>query len=57
MPKLNHKYYYTSTGERKINCYTISITREDINKAGFNDNMQLKVTAEKNRLIVEKANV
>lgn len=54
MGRLRKACYYTSSGEKKINSYNISISKKHAGIAGFDDTMQLVVTSEKGRIIIEQ---
>lgn len=54
MPKLRKICYYTSKGEKKLNSYNFIISKKQAGIAGFNDTMQLVITAEKGRIIIER---
>lgn len=54
MPRLNKRYYLTSTGERKLNCYQIILPKDEVYKAGLNEKDDLIVVAEKDKLIIKK---
>ena len=47
MSKLKKMYYYTSKGEKKLNCYYITISKELVNKAKLNDEIQMSVENDK----------
>ena len=51
MAKLNKMYYHTSKGEKKLNCYYITIPKEMVEKAGLSNEVELKV--EGNKIIVK----
>lgn len=53
MTKLNKMYYYTSTGEKKINCYYIPIPKVIAEQAQL-ENISLVIRAEKGKIIIEK---
>lgn len=55
MPKLNKMYYHTSKGEKKLNCYYITIPKELIEQAGLNE--QVKISAKDDKIIIENQNV
>ena len=55
MPKLVKMMYKTlKSDEKKINCYSITIPKEIVNKTDLEDK-QLKISAEDNKIIIEKA--
>ena len=53
MAKLNKMYYYTSTGEKKLNCYTMAIPKQVVDDTKL-DGIDIKVKAEGNKIIIEK---
>lgn len=53
MPKLAKNMYTTAKGERKLNCYLVTIPKEIAKTAGI-ENVNLKITAEKGKVIIEK---
>lgn len=53
MTKLGKMYYMTSKGERKINCYTVTIPKAIVEKTDIEDK-DLKIYAEDNKIIIEK---
>lgn len=54
MSKLAKQYYYSSNGERKINCYKINLSKELVNKANIKDDDEIKVYVKDNKIIIEK---
>lgn len=53
MAKLNKMYYYTSKGEKKLNCYNIAIPKELVHQAQLEDKeIQLKV--ENDKIVLKK---
>lgn len=54
MPKLNAMKYITATGDRKINCYRVIISKDVVNAAGFNQEDNLKIYSQKEKIIIEK---
>lgn len=55
MSKLNKMYYHTSKGEKKLNCYYITIPKEIVEQAGLNE--QVKMSVKGNKIIIENQNV
>lgn len=54
MPKLAKNMYLSiKTGERKLNCYVISIPKEIVHKTDLKDK-DLKIYAQDNKIIIEK---
>ena len=56
MQKLSRQYYYTKSGERKINCYKVNLSREIISEAQITENDNLKIYVKDNKIIIEKRN-
>lgn len=54
MPKLAKQKYTTAKGERKLNCYVVSIPKEIVNQTDLEDKM-VKISVENNKIIIEKA--
>ena len=54
MPKLSRNMYTTAKGERKLNCYGINISKKIVNKTDL-DGKELKIRADGNKIIIEKA--
>lgn len=54
MQKISKKYYYNKNGERKINCYSVNISRDTLQRANIKETDNLDVRAEKDRIIIEK---
>ncbi len=55
MAKLNKMHYCTSKGEKKLNCYYITIPKEIVEQAKINE--QVKIYAKGNKIIIENQNV
>lgn len=53
MAKMNKMYYYTSKGERKLNCYNVVIPKELVEKLKLEDK-EIEVKIENNKLVVDK---
>ena len=53
MPKLAKQMYTTAKGERKLNCYVISIPKEVVMKTDL-DGKDLKIETSGNKIIIEK---
>ena len=53
MAKLTKHLYYNKSGEAKINCYGIHISKEVVEKAGL-ENKQVKVYEKDNKIIIEE---
>lgn len=56
MPKLNKNYYYSRTGERKINCYIVNVPKEVLQKSCIKEDDFIRVYAKDNKIIIEKEN-
>lgn len=54
MPKLaKNMYRSVKTGEKKLNCYLVHISKEIVNKTDLEDK-ELNIYAENNKIIIEK---
>lgn len=53
MAKFNKMYYYTSTGEKRLNCYNIAIPKEYVEKAKL-DGKEVKIRVIENRIVIER---
>ena len=53
MAKLNKMYYYTSAGEKKLNCYTIPIPKVLVEQAKL-ENVDIKIIVENNTIIIKR---
>lgn len=53
MPKLAKQMYTTAKGERKLNCYVISIPKDIVEKAKLSGE-DLKISTLGNKIIIEK---
>lgn len=53
MAKLNKMYYYTSKGEKKLNCYNIPIPKALVEQAKL-ENVDIKIIAENNMIIIKR---
>lgn len=54
MQKIQQQRYRTINGEIKINCYKITLSKEVVKQAGFDEQTKLNVRAENGKIIVEK---
>ena len=52
MAKFNALYYYTSKGEKKLNCYTIPVPKELVDRAGLNGK-EVYITIQDNKIIIQ----
>ena len=53
MAKINKIYYYTKK-QKKLNCYSVYITKNDLNKANLIENDELDVIVGKEELQPEQ---
>ena len=53
--KLTKQYYYNAKGERKINCYKVTITKDLAKSVGIEENDDIKIYAKDNKIVIEKA--
>ena len=53
MAKLVKIKYITTSGERKINCYSVAIPKRIVEKVGLQDE-EIMVYAKDNQIIIEK---
>ncbi len=53
MAKMNKMYYYTSNGEKKLNCYTIPVPKQLVEEAKL-EGVDLRFRVEKEKIIIEK---
>lgn len=51
--KLNKNYYYRKN-ERVVNCYYARISKEILKKTNINENDEIKISVENNKIIIEK---
>ena len=54
MAKLNKMFYHTSKGEKKLNCYYITLPKEMVDQVDF-ENSEIKVVVKDKKIIIEKA--
>lgn len=54
MAKLAKNMYTTAKGERKLNCYVISIPKEIVYKTNIKEDDKIKVYAKDNKIIIER---
>ena len=52
--KLTKQYYYNAKGERKINCYKVTITKELAKSVGIEEDDDIKIYAKDNKIVIEK---
>ena len=48
--------YYTASGEAKVNCYKLAISKKHLEKAEIKEKDDLEVYVEKNEIIIRKKN-
>ena len=53
MAKLSKTNYRTATGEVRLNCYNVNISKEVVRKAKLED-VNVKIYARGNKIIIEK---
>lgn len=56
MQKLKKQTYITKKSGVKINCYYVNISKEIINSTNITEQDNLKITARRNKIIIEKDN-
>lgn len=54
--KLVQQKYYTVSGEAKVNCYKLAISKKHLEKAGIKEKDDLEVYVEKNEIVIRKKN-
>ena len=54
MSKLSKQYYYGKNGNKKINCYTITVSKKVVMDSNIKDDDAVKIYAENNKIIIEK---
>lgn len=54
MARLSKQYYRTANGDKKINCYHISIPKMLLKQASLNGNDDFELKAKKNKIIIER---
>lgn len=52
--KLVQQKYYTASGEAKINCYKLAISKKYLEEAGIDEKDDLEVFVEGNKIIIRK---
>ena len=52
--KLVQQKYYTASGEAKINCYKLAISKKYLEEAGIDEKDDLEVFVEENKIIIRK---
>lgn len=54
MTKLAKQYYINAKGDKKINCYKATISKEVLKKSNIKENDEIIVSAKKGKIIIEK---
>ncbi len=54
MSKIFKNCYFTRSGEKRINCYYINLSKEVVEKALINEKDELNVHSENGKIIIEK---
>lgn len=54
MTKLLQINYYNKKGEKKINCYSVYLTKQIVEQAKIEKQDTLNIYVEKERIIIEK---
>ena len=54
MQKLKPLYYKLSDGKKKVNCYRINISKNEVNQAGFDENTKIKVEVKENEITLKR---
>lgn len=52
--KLVQQKYYTASGEVKVNCYKLAISKKHLEEAGIDEKDDLEVFVEGNKIIIRK---
>lgn len=52
--KLVQQKYYTASGEAKVNCYKLAISKKYIEEAGIKETDDLEVFTEGDKIIIRK---
>ena len=53
MPKLAKQYWINAKGERKVNCYKLTISREIVEQLNLQDR-EIKVKIIDNKIVIDK---
>ena len=54
MPKLAKQMYTTSKGERKVNCYLVTIPKKVLSETNISEESNVSVYAKDNKIIIEE---
>lgn len=52
--KLVQQKYFTASGEAKVNCYKLTISKKHIQEAGIKESDDLETYVEGNKIIIRK---
>ena len=52
--RLVQQKYYTASGEAKVNCYKLTISKKHLEEAGIDEKDDLEVYTEGNKIIIRK---
>lgn len=52
--RLVQQKYYTATGEAKINCYKLNISKKFLEETGIKETDDLEIYTEDNKIIITK---
>ena len=55
MQKIQQQRYRTISGEMKLNCYKITLSKDVVKQAGFDEKTRLETRAEGGRILIERA--
>lgn len=54
MAKLTKQYYYNKEHEKKVNCYHINLSKEIVKESMINEDDELVIYSDYDRIIIEK---
>lgn len=54
MAKLLQVNYYNKKGEKKLNCYSVYLSKQIVEQAKINNQDSLKIYVDKEKIIIEK---
>lgn len=54
MPKLGKIFWSNSNGERKINCFTVTIPKKVVSETDITDKDELEIYPKENKIVIEK---
>lgn len=52
--KLVQQRYFTASGEAKVNCYKLAISKKHLKEAGIDETDEIEVYVEGNKIIIRK---